>query len=148
MRWLIKGLAVLLAPVAKRFYQSLARPQAAQQTLQQVLVKKLLASDYGRSLGITSIADWQKIPIVTYNSLQPWIEAGKTLTGDPVLFYELTSGSSGPAKRVPYTRSLRKAFNTLFCIWAYDLITHGPNFQTGKVYMCISPKLLAPGEQA
>ncbi|MEO0351257.1 MAG: GH3 auxin-responsive promoter family protein [Cyanobacteria bacterium P01_A01_bin.15] len=148
MRWLIKSLAVLLAPTAKRFDQSLARPQAAQQTLQQVLVKKLLSSDYGRSLGITSIADWQKIPIVTYNNLQPWIEAGKTLTEDPVLFYEPTSGSSGPAKRIPYTRALRKSFNTLFCIWAYDLITHGPNFQTGKVYMCISPKLLAPGEQA
>ncbi|MEA5464419.1 GH3 family domain-containing protein [Leptothoe sp. PORK10 BA2] len=150
MGWLIKAFGALLAPTAKRFHQALAQPQVTQQDLQQTLFKNFSQSAYGQSLGIDAIDDWQKIPIVTYENLQPWIETrNKTgLTSEPVLFYEKTSGSSGPAKHIPYTRSLRKSFHQLFCIWAYDLITQGPKFKTGKVYMCISPKLLAPGEIA
>ncbi len=146
MQWLIKGIGALLAPTANRFYQALSQPQTAQRELQRVLVQQLSQSDYGQSLGIISVEDWHKLPIVTYEDLHPWIENKHTLTPDPILFYEQTSGSSGPAKRIPYTHALRKSFNTLFCIWAHDLITHGPTFKTGKVYMCISPKLLAPGE--
>ncbi|MEM9266427.1 MAG: GH3 auxin-responsive promoter family protein [Cyanobacteria bacterium P01_F01_bin.13] len=146
MRWLIKGFAALLAPTAQRFEQTLAQPQTTQQRLQQKLVDQLRKSDYGQSLGIDSVDDWHKLPIVSYEDLQPWIESGRTLTPDPMLFYEKTSGSSGPAKHIPYTGALRTSFNTLFCIWAYDLITQGPRFETGQVYMAISPKLLAPGE--
>jgi GH3 auxin-responsive promoter len=63
------------------------------------------------------------------------------LTSEPILFYEKTSGSRGAAKRIPYTKSLRRSFSQMFCIWAYDLIQHIP-FTTGKVYFCVSPKLL------
>ena len=146
MRWLIKGFGTLLSPIANRFYQTLSQPQVAQQDLQKELFQQFVQSDYGQSLGIDSIDDWNKIPIVSYENLNPWIESKNSLTSDPILFYEKTSGSSGTAKRIPYTRALRKSFNTLFCIWAHDLIFNGPGFETGKVYMCISPKLLAPGE--
>ncbi|MBX2865364.1 MAG: GH3 auxin-responsive promoter family protein [Leptolyngbyaceae cyanobacterium MAG.088] len=146
MQWLIKLFGALLSPTAKQFNRALSQPQVAQQALQQYLVQQLSNSDYGQHLGITSIDDWQKIPVVTYDNLKSWIDNQHTLTPDPILFYEQTSGSRGPAKRIPYTRALRKSFNSLFCIWAHDLITHGPTFKTGKVYMCISPKLLAPGE--
>lgn len=146
MRWLIRGFGTLLSPVVKRFYRALLQPQITQQDLQKELFQQFVQSDYGRSLKIDSINDWNKIPVVNYEHLNPWIESKKSLTADPVLFYEKTSGSSGPAKRIPYTRALRKSFNTLFCIWAHDLIVNGPKFETGKVYMCISPKLLAPGE--
>lgn len=146
MRWLIKGLGILLAPTAQRFGHALSQPQTAQRTLQKQLVKQVSRSDYGRSFGIKSIDDWYQIPIVTYDDLHSWIEQGHSLTSDPVLFYEPTSGSSGPTKHIPYTRALRQSFNTLFCIWAHDLINNGPAFETGKVYICISPKLLAPRE--
>ncbi|NEZ63484.1 GH3 auxin-responsive promoter [Leptolyngbyaceae cyanobacterium CCMR0082] len=146
MDWLIRGFGSLLAPTAKRFYKTLSQPQATQQTLQNALFQQLMQSKYGKSLGIKSVDDWHKIPIVTYGDLQPWIEDNNSLNTAPVLFYEKTSGSSGPAKQIPYTRALRKSFNTLFCVWAHDLIVNGPGFETGNVYMCISPKLLAPGE--
>lgn len=146
MRWLINGLGTLLAPTAKRFHQTLAQPQVTQEKLQKELCQSLRRSDYGQSLGIRSLDDWPQIPIVTYDNLRVWIESKQSITPDPIVFTEQTSGSSGPAKHIPYTRALRQSFNTLFCIWAYDLITHGPDFETGKVYMCISPKLLSPGE--
>ncbi|MEM1252832.1 MAG: GH3 auxin-responsive promoter family protein [Cyanobacteria bacterium P01_H01_bin.21] len=146
MRWLIKAFGALLAPTAHRFYQTLSKPKTTQQSLQTKLFQQFVRSDYGQSLNITSIDDWHQIPIITYEDISPWLNPEQS--SDPILFYEKTSGSSGPAKRIPYTRALRKSFNTLFCIWAYDLITHGPKFETGKVYMCISPKLLSPDETA
>ncbi len=144
MRWLIQAFKQLLTPAAQGFQRSLADPQSAQQQVQQEICDRLIASEYGKFLGIRSVADWPQIPIVEYDDLLPWIEPqrGKSrLTPEPILFYEKTSGSRGAAKWIPYTRSLRRSFNQMFCIWAHDLIQHGPRFSTGKVYFCISPQL-------
>lgn len=86
------------------------------------------------------------MPIVDYDALAPWILGHQKrqqipLTTEPILFYEKTSGSSGAIKWIPYTLSLRRSFNQMFCVWAYDLIKHGPRFSTGKIYACISPQL-------
>ncbi len=90
-----------------------------------------------------SLEDWHRLPIVSYEDLQPWIERSTAhtspLTPERILFYEPTSGSSGPVKQIPYTRSLRRSFNHLFCVWAHDLIRHGPKFSKGKLYFSISP---------
>ena len=147
MRGLIKGFGHLLASTSRRFYAALAQPQQAQQIVQQRLVNRLRACEYGRTYGIHCRADWQQLPIVEYEDLRPWIvrQPGRSplrqspLTPEPILFYEPTSGSSGPVKQIPYTRSLRRSFNHLFCLWAYDLIAHGPAFSTGKLYFSISP---------
>ena len=47
--------------------------------------------------------------------IEPWIERigrgePNVLTTEPVLMMEKTSGSSGAAKYIPYTRSLRREF--------------------------------------
>jgi hypothetical protein len=136
MRLLIKGFGLLLAPIARRFDRALQNPQAAQAKVQQQLVDRLIQSEYGRSLGVKSCADWEKVPIVTYDDL-PDLEH---LTSEPILFYEKTSGSRGASKEIPYTKSLRRSFSQMFCVWAYDLIHH-IRFTTGKVYFCVSPKL-------
>jgi hypothetical protein len=92
------------------------------------------------------------VPIVTYDELRPWIlgdpgspqfaqsQNRSLLTPERILNYEQTSGSEGAAKLIPYTKSLRRAFNQMFCVWAYDLIRSGPRFATGKLYFCISPQ--------
>ncbi|MEP0869957.1 GH3 auxin-responsive promoter family protein [Trichocoleus desertorum AS-A10] len=149
MRPIIQLFAKLLSPEAHRFHQALQDPQAAQQKVQKKIFECFVASEYGRSLGVRSLTDWQKIPIVNYADLEPWIERQRQiqqalLTPQPILFYEKTSGSRGAAKWIPYTRSLRRSFSQMFCIWAHDLITNGPQFSTGKVYFCISPQLTQP----
>ena len=121
----------------------------AQQRVQAEICKSLVASEYGKTLGVRSLADWHEIPIVDYVDLEPWIERQKEttvplLTPEPMLFYERTSGSRGVAKWIPYTRSLRRSFSHLFAIWAQDLIQYGPAFMTGKVYFCVSPQLTSP----
>ncbi|MEB3212408.1 MAG: GH3 auxin-responsive promoter family protein, partial [Leptolyngbyaceae bacterium] len=67
---------------------------------------------------------------------------------DPIVFEEKTSGSRGAAKRIPYTQGLRQSFSRMFCVWAHDLIRHGPPFSTGKVYFCVSPTLTASSSSA
>ncbi|MBD2183203.1 GH3 auxin-responsive promoter family protein [Planktothrix sp. FACHB-1355] len=150
MRQLIQLFGQLLAPTAHRFYRALDNPQLTQASVQKDICDRLIQSEYGKSLGIRSVADWQRVPIVDYEALAPWILGEQNqhpkrdripLTPEPILFYEKTSGSSGAVKWIPYTRSLRKSFNQMFCVWANDLIQHGPQFSTGKLYACISPQL-------
>lgn len=145
MRGLIQGFGQLLAPAARQFNQALDHPERAQAQVQQKICDRLVASDYGKFLGIRSIADWQRLPIVSYEDLEPWIlRAG--LTPEPILSYQKTSGSSGAVKRIPYTRSLQRSFSQMFCVWAHDLIQNGPRFTTGRLYACISPQLTTEAE--
>jgi hypothetical protein len=142
MRLLIKGFGLLLAPIARWFDRALQQPEIAQAKVQREIVDRLTKSEYGRGLGVQSVADWEKVPIVTYDDL-PDLEH---LTSEPILFYEKTSGSRGAAKPIPYTKSLRRSFSQMFCVWAFDLIQHLP-FTTGKVYFCVSPKFDNSGLQ-
>ncbi|MBE9029700.1 GH3 auxin-responsive promoter family protein [filamentous cyanobacterium LEGE 11480] len=144
MRLLIKAFALLLIPIAHRFERSLQQPQVVQAKMQQELVDRLIQTDYGEHWKIQSIDDWDKLPIVTYDDLQNWINYPDThsnLAPEPIIFYEKTSGSRGASKQIPYTKSLRRSFSQMFCVWAYDLIQNVA-FTTGKVYFCVSPKLL------
>jgi hypothetical protein len=146
MRWLVKLFGYLLSPAATRFHKSLEQPQQAQRKVQGKICDLLGRSKYGRSLGIKSLEDWERIPIVEYEDVKPWIEAQKSnahdqLSPEPILFYERTSGSRSAAKFIPYTRSLKHSFSYMFCVWAHDLIQHGAKFSTGQAYFCVSPKL-------
>jgi len=146
MNLIIKLFSKLIESANHQFYQALENPQAAQKKVQNQILKNLIKSDYGRYLRVKNVEDWHRIPIVEYHNIENWIEIQNKdnthlLTSEKVSFYEKTSGSSGTAKLIPYTKSLRRSFNQMFCVWAHDLITHGPKFNTGKIYFCISPQL-------
>ncbi|MGH9755566.1 MAG: GH3 family domain-containing protein [Blastocatellia bacterium] len=141
-------LRAALGPLMTGFVNDLRRPQEAQRRLLRKLIKSLSDTEYGRSYKIRTGDDYDsfaaKLPTVTYDDLIEWIERqqnteGKVLVSEAVLFYEKTSGSSGAAKFIPYTRSLKASFNRMFLIWLSDLLTNGPRFRTGKVYMSVSP---------
>ncbi|MDY6784454.1 MAG: GH3 auxin-responsive promoter family protein [Cyanobacteriota bacterium] len=146
MHFLIQLFRHLLAPAANKFLQALSDPKTTQKIVQQKIFNSFLSSEYGKSLDIQSLDDWYRIPIIDYDDLHNWLEqqdrnSFSLLTPEPILFCERTSGSRGAAKLIPYTKSLRRSFNQMFCIWAHDLITRGPSFSTGKTYFCISPSL-------
>ncbi len=146
MRLTIQLFGKLIESASKTFYRALENPQAAQKKVQQEILNSLIESDYGRYLRVKTIDDWHRIPIVEYHNIQNWIhtqhrEQTELFTSEKVVFYEKTSGSRGTAKLIPYTKSLRHSFNQMFCVWAHDLIKHGPKFTTGQIYFCISPQL-------
>ncbi len=150
MRPLIRLFGQCMTPAARQFQRQLQDPETVQHYVQQQLLDRLQQCVYGRHFCVQTLADWQRLPIVDYADLEPWIQQQQQqhrslLTPDPVLFYEQTSGSQGPAKWIPYTKALRHSFQSLFCIWAYDLIQNGPPFQTGRAYMSITPAFAAAG---
>lgn len=145
-RFIIQLFGWLLSLLTRQFYHALDNPQQAQRRVQQEICDRITRSLYGQTLGIQSIHDWDKLPIVDYDDLQDWIlptlnQRQNGLTPDPILFYEKTSGSRGAAKLIPYTQALRQSFSQMFCVWAQDLICNGPRFRTGKIYFCVSPQL-------
>ncbi|MBD2292533.1 GH3 auxin-responsive promoter family protein [Anabaena sphaerica FACHB-251] len=144
MRPLIQLFGKILAPTANRFYKSLSQPELTQNSVKQEIYHLLINSEYGKNLKINSLDDWQRLPIVNYDDIASYLQNQNkqiSLTPEPILFYEKTSGSSGAVKFIPYTQSLRKSFNQMFCVWAHDLTANGPKFSTGKLYACISPQL-------
>ena len=169
MRPIIQLFSFLLGLYAYKFSQALKNPRRSQRSVQQEIYRNLLSSDYGKSLDLNPAPKaslnerWNQIPVVNYEDIKDWMEPahsgdkrrteesekptewpGKSLTSEPILFYEKTSGSRGPAKWIPYTQSLRSSFNSMFCVWVHDLIENGPRFETGKFYFCISPQLKDP----
>jgi hypothetical protein len=146
MNLLIKLFSKLIESKSHNFYRALKNPEPAQIKVQHQIFKNLIKSDYGRYLRVKTINDWHRIPIIEYHNIENWIhtqhqDKTELLTAEKVNFYEKTSGSRSAAKLIPYTKSLRRSFNEMFCVWAYDLIKYGPKFKTGKIYFCISPQL-------
>ncbi|MGB6295770.1 MAG: GH3 auxin-responsive promoter family protein [Rivularia sp. (in: cyanobacteria)] len=146
MNLLIKLFSKLIESKSHNFYRALKNPEPAQRKVQHQIFKNLIKSDYGRYLRVKTINDWHRIPIIEYHNIENWIhtqhqDKTELLTAEKVNFYEKTSGSRSAAKLIPYTKSLRRSFNEMFCVWAYDLIKNGPKFDTGKIYFCISPQL-------
>ncbi len=66
-----------------------------------------------------------------------WEAQDLSLCGE-VTMTETTSGSSGPAKEVPYNRALLAAFSRAFVLQAHDLVRHVP-FETGRTWMLVTP---------
>jgi hypothetical protein len=138
-------LRVLATPGANRFRKALEQPHVAQRQVLADIVSDLKQTEYGRHLGVETVDDFlSKVPVVDYDTLAPWVEKQKelesgALVAGPVLFYEKTSGSTGAAKYIPYTKSLRASFTRMFLIWAHDVVSHGPGIGRGKLYFSVSP---------
>jgi hypothetical protein len=133
---------------ARAFHTATERVRAAQSELLLGLVRANADSQFGRRHGfdaIRSVREYQeRVPVVSYDQLSPWIEkiaAGepRVLTVEPVLMFEPTGGSSGGAKLVPYTATLRLQFQRAIACWIHDVMLHAPGVRNGLAYWSISP---------
>lgn len=91
------------------------------QTQEQVLLSLLRAyetTELGQRLGLSQIQTVDQfraqIPVQDYRGYQPYTERiaqGETrvLTPDPVIYLNLSSGSTGPKKLIPITRRFQKS---------------------------------------
>lgn len=141
-RLLLRAFAVYAGRAFGRLEAALRSPRRAQlATLGEIL-----------ALARTEVVDYhafRRLPLQTYEDLEATIVAGER--GGPGLSlgrpfnYEPTSGSSGAAKLIPYTRELIGSFTTLFLCWAHDLLSLGPKLAGGRVYFSVSPQFQASG---
>jgi hypothetical protein len=148
-----QAVRLALAPERGAFVRALGAPRAAQDGALRRIVDGLVATDYGRAHRLRSgdgyAAFRDKLPVVGYDDLAPWVERqmreeGSILVPGPVRVYEKTSGSSGPTKHVPYTAALCRAFDRMFRLWLADLLAAGPRLSTGRTWISVSPRLEAP----
>jgi hypothetical protein len=139
---------LLSLPSAAALRRAAGQVAATQQRLLLRLLHANADSDYGRRYGfaaIHSVADYQqRVPLVDYADLQPWLERiergdAAVLTADPVLLLEPTSGSSGRAKLIPYTAALKREFQAGIGPWMVRTFWRYPALFTGQAYWSISP---------
>lgn len=147
-RLLIFTLKALSLPVHWRFRRALRKSAQTQAQLLKKIIREMAKTEYGKDKNLKANDDYrtftQKVPIVSYEELEAYIEKQKAskeqiLTPSLIACFEKTSGSSGVSKYIPYTYSLKKSFAKMFLIWAHDLLQNGPRLKTGKIFMSISP---------
>lgn len=134
----------------RKLLASLGDPELAQLKLLGQLQLKLKRTERIKQFGWSSGSDYsdfvKKIPCVNYEDLELLIHkqmhgAVYTLSPDKVAFYERTSGSSGTAKFIPYTKSYLKVLNRLFLLWVDDLLNSPLRFRSAKTFLCVTPAL-------
>src|SRR6187551_2716111 len=125
----------------KQFEASTRHPAESQQRVLQRLLKNNARTAFGKKHGFDStrtVADYQqRTPIQTFTGFSPWVDriaAGEkaVLTGEPVVFFNKSSGTSGKPKLIPVTQTWIKETGRLRKIWGGLAAAEHPNLLSGK----------------
>lgn len=145
----------VLNRVCKLLYRGEYRRFMAPCSVEQVqneylmrLLRKNADTVYGRKYGFADIRSYkdfaQKVPLTVYEDYEPYITEmangrKKVLTDEDVMLFELTSGSSGGKKLIPYTKTLKSEFQRGIKPWLYDIYDRVNGVCDGKSYWSITP---------
>ena len=133
----------------RRYRRALAQPGATQRELLSQVVRTNADTAFGRAHGFGSIHNYEdfvaRVPLMDYVAHAPWIERiqrgeARVLTHDPVTHLVPTSGTSGGRKLIPFTASLKSAFNAALGPWLVDLARQRPGVLGGPAYWSVTPK--------
>ncbi|TPW18576.1 MAG: hypothetical protein FD126_3394, partial [Elusimicrobia bacterium] len=140
-------------PAVGRLRRALKDPRKAQEAL---LLRHLSAnapSSFAREHGLARVRTLREfqdaVPPRDFDAHLPWIRramAGErgVLTAEPVKLFEVTSGSSGAAKHIPYTASLQRQFRGAVGAWLGELALERPAVMAGPSYWSVTPLARAP----
>ena len=143
-------------PAWQRFRRALRHPEESQRQILRGLVADNTASAFGKAHGFDEIRTLeqfqQRVPIVDYDELAPWIARivrGEefVLTREPVTRLLPTGGSSGGRKLIPFTAALQRQFNAAISPWMVDLCRQHPSVLLGPAYWSISPAIPARSDE-
>ncbi|MEO8379310.1 MAG: GH3 auxin-responsive promoter family protein [Acidobacteriota bacterium] len=131
--WLASSL-----PRAEAFANGLRQVREVQEAILLRTLRRNAATPFGVAHGfasIRSVHDYrERVPIRTYDESE--LDSG---IAEPVDRYEPTSGSSGAAKHIPYTRTLRRQFDAAIAPWIVSLFRQHPAAFAGEAYWSVSP---------
>jgi hypothetical protein len=147
----------LARPFAQYVHKGIQRSMRTALSDQQAILSQLLRqgakTEYGRSLNISQVPDYDAyksvVPILDYEGFRPWIErikAGESNVlwkGRP-LYFAKTSGTTSGVKYIPITKDsipnhIQTARNALLC---YMAETGQTAFADGKmIFLSGSPEL-------
>jgi hypothetical protein len=109
----------------KKFENSFNDPQGTQAQTYKNILGSISFSEFRN---LYSICGENQIPLAT-----------QRLKNEKILNYEMTSGSSGRPKKIPYSKSLMGSFHSMFRLWAYDVLKNVP-LSNGCFFFSISPQ--------
>ena len=101
-------------------------------------------TELGRQWNMETIRDvrtfQEKIPLTDFDFYYDWIQRmvddgeNGLITNFPIIFFAVTSGTTGISKRIPISKSTRKRFNDLAAYRALAVMHRYYKQKTGKTY--------------
>jgi hypothetical protein len=141
--WLWSG-----AQEFRRFKAALQNPAETQTTTLHSILAENRHSQFGREHDFAHLnADSfsRRVPVRDAGDYEPWLsraaETDNVLTGQRILYFERTSGTTGQSRLVPYTASFREQINRAVMAWMVSLSRSHPAAFFGPSYWSISPPL-------
>lgn len=131
-----------------RFQQSVHEVRDVQERVLLTTLNRNRTSAYGQKFrfdSIQSIDDFRdRVPVVRYDALSEYVDRivrgeSNVLTSEPVERLVPTGGSSGGAKLVPYTASLKQDFQKAIAAWVWSTFQTCPDAMHGRAYWSITP---------
>jgi len=113
-------------PAWRQFRRAAVRLEQVQRSALRDCLVASRDTEYGqrhRFGAISSVESFQeKVPVTSYEDYLEYVEAigdgqPNVLTADPVVMFEVTSGSTAASKLIPVTRSLRSEFQRAIGSW-------------------------------
>lgn len=132
-------------PAAFAFETNLHRVAEVQEEVLLRILRRNAQTEFGLAHGfasIRSVREYQeRVPVRTYDEYVELRGDARALTASPITHYEMTSGSSGATKRIPYTLDLRAEMGRAIAPWVVGLAREHPGAFAGEAYWSISPVL-------
>jgi hypothetical protein len=151
MSWVIKNLARLKGwPLYRRFERATENAEEVQRSLLLNILKKNAETEFGKKNSFQRVrneADYQKnIPLQDYDALEPYIKRSlkgkkQVLTADPVVRYNVTSGTTGNPKYIPVTAAFQRLTRQLLQQWLYRSQRDHPQLLDHSLMLITSPAI-------
>ncbi|HAZ14035.1 MAG: hypothetical protein A2X86_17145 [Bdellovibrionales bacterium GWA2_49_15] len=132
----------------RQFEFAVRHPKIIQENRLKAILKANQNTQYGRQCNFASISCVKnyrdQVPIVDYDAIEKHIQscaAGEKniLCAENIKLMELSGGSSGPEKLIPYTKGLLQEFSSAIDPWLFDLHQSNPELKGTRSYWAISP---------
>lgn len=145
LSWLAASL-----PEYRRFKRAAKNLERTQRDRLRHYLRRNADTAFGLQHNFAGINSWEafseQVPVRDYDDFEPWITriaAGelKVLTHDPVRLFEPSSGSSGPAKLIPYTQSLQREIRNGVAVWSAHNFLSQPELLSGRSYWSLTPQM-------
>jgi hypothetical protein len=116
--WLMgSALSWGMKSMASGFLKSAEQAHQTYQATLGEIIRRNGAAEWGRLHGLNgpqALGAFRELPVTTYADYAPYIERVANgeqgvLTGDPVTYFAVTSGTTGPQKLIPVTRRQTRA---------------------------------------
>ena len=137
-----------LAPRARLFENATKNPVEVQRKLLLQYLSRNKNTEYGRKYHfsrVRSIDDYRMlVPLSDSETIFPYVERIKKgenniFTKDKVIFFGLTSGTTGKPKLIPVTNFSRAKKAETMSLWAYYISRDHPRILDGKILAVINP---------